>query len=111
MSTVFKGWGGAWGDSWGPVVVDPNAMYGSAALRFTAAATITGAGAEPGDMVGAAVFALSASAVLSVAARPRPGASSGYGRRGHHGRRWTPPTPRRSRHDRERESILAIFGR
>jgi len=40
------------------VVFDPNAMYGSAALRFTASAMITGAGTAAGAMAGAAVFAV-----------------------------------------------------
>jgi len=95
------------------VVFDPNAMYGSAALRFTASAMITGAGTAAGAMAGAAVFAISASAVISVAEKTsaRRGAASGYGRRGHHGGRWTPPAQRRNRHEREREAVLAIFGR
>ena len=40
MPSSFQGWEG-WGDSWGPVTVDPNAMFGSASFAITATGNLT----------------------------------------------------------------------
>lgn len=117
MTTVFKGWGGAWGDSWGTVVFDPNAMIGSAALHFTAAGVLSSTGTATGAMEGAATMVFGAqatgTAVVVAPAKPRS-TGSGYGRTGkQHGRRWRLPDPthHRTRHEREREDLIALFGR
>ena len=40
MPSSFQGWEG-WGDSWGPVTVDPNAMFGSASFGIAATGNLT----------------------------------------------------------------------
>lgn len=42
MATTFNGWGDSWAQTW-TRITDPNAMYGSATIRFTATGTLTGA--------------------------------------------------------------------
>ena len=61
--TSFVGWGGAWGDSWGPLTVDPNAMRGAAGMSVSAVGTLTAIG--DGSMVGAGGFTLSAFGTLT----------------------------------------------
>lgn len=59
MATSFAGWADAWGNSWGSVVTDPNAMYGSASFTISGALQVA-----QGQMQGAASFAISASLTL-----------------------------------------------
>lgn len=66
MATSFKGWADSWGNSWGSVVFDPNAMRGSASFSITASLQVAA-----GDMQGAASFAITASLQL-----PAPPASA-----------------------------------
>jgi hypothetical protein len=44
MATSFKGWLSSWGDSWGTVTVDPNAMYGAVTFTFTATGILSNGG-------------------------------------------------------------------
>lgn len=44
MATSFRGWGGAWGDSWGPTVTDPNAMFGDTTFSVNTNGTLTAVG-------------------------------------------------------------------
>lgn len=39
--TSFNGWGTAWGGSWGPTGIDPNALAGSASFSITATGLLT----------------------------------------------------------------------
>ena len=40
MASSFNGWGNSWAQTWDRIS-DPNAMYGSATIRITAAGTLT----------------------------------------------------------------------
>lgn len=53
--TSFRGWADAWGNSWGSVVTDPNAMQGSASFSFLAALQV-----NSGEMQGSASFSITA---------------------------------------------------
>lgn len=53
--TSFRGWADAWGNSWGSVVTDPNAMRGSASFSFVAALQV-----NSGEMQGSASFSITA---------------------------------------------------
>lgn len=69
--TAFTGWGGAWGESWGPLTTDPNAMRGTARLTITATGNLTGLG--DGFMVGAAGFGFAALGTLTAEGRQQTG--------------------------------------
>lgn len=72
MATTFKGWGGAWGDSWGAQVADPNALAGSAALHIAATGTLSNGGVPTHDMTGSASFAIVATGSLMQPDAPAP---------------------------------------
>lgn len=59
MATNFKGWADSWGNSWGSVVTDPNAMRGSATFSIAASLQVAA-----GDMQGSAAFGISAALQL-----------------------------------------------
>lgn len=42
MASSFKGWGTSWAQTWDRIS-DPNAMYGSASITFTATGLLTNA--------------------------------------------------------------------
>ena len=42
MATSFNGWLGSWGDSWGPIAFDPNALSGVANMALYATGFIEG---------------------------------------------------------------------
>lgn len=65
MATSFKGWGGSWSNSWGQLVVDPNAMYGNASFSISTSGSLTSTGGvTPADMSGSAAFSISAVGTL-----------------------------------------------
>jgi hypothetical protein len=59
MASSFQNWSDAWGNSWGSVVTDPNAMRGGASFTFTAALQV-----NAGEMQGSASFSISAALQL-----------------------------------------------
>jgi transcription initiation factor TFIID subunit TAF12 len=55
MATSFRGWGDSWLNSWGQIVTDPNAMYGSASFSITASLQV-----NAGEMQGSASMSFGA---------------------------------------------------
>ncbi len=59
MASSFQGWADAWGNSWGSVVTNPNAMVGSASFSITASIRVAA-----GEMQGSASFSILATLQL-----------------------------------------------
>ena len=55
MATSFRGWGDSWLNSWGEIVTDPNAMFGSASFSITASLQV-----NAGEMQGSASMSFDA---------------------------------------------------
>lgn len=77
MASSFRGWGSSWAQTW-ERVSNPNAMYGSVTIRFTATAVPD----QPlGFISGSASFSISATGSLSAVGQ-QPSQSGGTVRRG-----------------------------